>query len=172
MALSRGRKGWVGILGLAGMALAVDRTFIFTGGSHANAEDLVIQQEVSHQSAVPERSAGVAHTDLAQRLRAYGAESGTSPEMLPDAFAEPEQWFSAVSASYAQSDGRPVSTSFVLTAVVTSTDGGYAVIDGRLLKVGQTHRGMRLDSIANHNAVIEIGGVRHKLQIAPPTLDR
>jgi len=154
------------------MALAIDRAFIFSGGSHANAEDLVLQSEVLQPISAAEATPIESNADLAHRLRAYGAEAVILPEDLPDAFAAPEHWFSDAPESYVDSKGTPVATSFELTAVVNAADGGFAVIDGRPVKVGQTSRGLKLISIGNRAAVIEVGGVRHELSIATPTLDR
>lgn len=169
MMLTKQHKIYLGILGVAALGLVIDRTLL--GPSEAvaeSAEDLVV---------TPSADEGFEHTSgtlpsssdsLAQKLLSIKAASHIDPLNVNNAFTP--AWIASVTTATAQIDNQAIlaeefAATHRLTAVMGTGPGGYAIIDGKCLRVGQELDGMRLTSVGDRTAVFESGPLKVELQV-------
>jgi len=138
MELTRQRKIAIGVLGLAVAALLIDRGLIMGGGQAASAAPVEsTAARAQSPTATPESSIG--QNRLAEKLREIAESEKLALAHVDDdrgAFATPEAFGAKEKngpAAAPQREGQLFSVSSVLTA----NGGGYAVIDGKLVGVGQ-----------------------------------
>jgi hypothetical protein len=139
----------------------------------------------------------IPETIVASNLHAAMSSFELDATDAPDAFAVPEQWLPAqtpavprheprtsaerfaashtLSATMASSNSRGPARlracptgSFTLTTTMAGSDGGYAVVNGRLLRVGESMDGFQLASVSKRSAVFVADGERVTLMMDQP----
>lgn len=193
MGLSTERKVFVGLLAVAGVALVIDQGFM--GPSEASAGQAPPPSPASDaapaSSAVPvaqgKASGKPAAAILIERLKTRQASGGAAPKTtLGAAFTlakliEPAVLVGADAGAGAGADAEPGSALPVirpratdlpqLTAAMPASNGGGAVLNGKLVRAGQVGpNGYRLVSVKARSVVVEKGGVRYTVDI--PTQQR
>lgn len=170
MAIQKKHKIYAGLVGAALAAWGIDAAF-FGGGPVANpapASAAVPPAPSPPRGVGVEASRADAQADrrddawLAARLRAWAAENPPGASEVRDVFRPSDAWATelqgrraAPAAAPAPADGASAAAEFArshrLTAVVLTASGaaaggggGSAVIDGRLLRVGQAVGGCTL----------------------------
>lgn len=145
------RKYAVAVVALAGCAFLVDRFLIgYSGGpSSALAEAVELDSPAPAAKPPPASRAAV---DLAQRLQDARASIADGPAPgISEAFSAPSSWFRAA---------EPIPVEAVPKAqrslVVTSIGAKAAVVNDLVLRLGEVREGMRLHSISDDRASIEI----------------
>ncbi len=171
MKLSRERKVYVAILALGGCVLGADR---FMGGpSSATASTTKVaaaSSESGDGSAAPAQARRVAlHEHLAQLAVPLDPSSAGKSFQIDRAwYAElsPVDASVATSARSSDSAGREFKAPRV-TMVVQDASGGFAVLDGKVLRIGErTPGGLMLVGIANGIVTVESEGIEYTIPVA------
>lgn len=172
MALTRERKIFIGILALAGGALALDMGLL-RGPASASAsegeplatepESLLLAESAREPGDLLSRLGADLGPGLAGVLEAYASREGVSPASAGDAFAWPEAWTAAPAASARESKpvpAGPLSMPKVTSVMPKADGGGLAIIGGRTLRVGQLEPTLRATilEIRPDGVVIELDG--------------
>lgn len=170
MGLSRERKIFVGLLGVAGLALVVDMGVLRPSSASASdappAPGLV--EKVMSLAGAPDRGAGehggavLLPAALAERLRRVE----TGDPAISDAFALPPEWTKALQEPAPKASAEPTGP-LVLSAVMPSPSGGVAIINDRPVRVGELvgETGYRLIRITEGTALVQRGDRVVKLEL-------
>ncbi|MCA9274089.1 MAG: hypothetical protein KDA31_13715, partial [Phycisphaerales bacterium] len=89
-----------------------------------------------------------------------------------DGFAKPKAEVSSSIASDSKSPMGGFGSRHKLTAVLSQPSGDLAVVDGLLLRIGDSVEGLRLVTIEKDGAVFEGDDKSIRLPLARPGLDR
>jgi len=160
MGLSRERKIFVGLLGVAGLALVVDRGVLQPG--EVSAKEVSLTDTIATLAASA-GTPGTGKTDegavllpamLAERLNLTGMDGGATT----NAFALPASWVPTPRGPGPENRGSAPLT-LKLSAVMPSRTGGIAIINGATVRVGEEveHSGYRLARVTEGTAVLEHG---------------
>ena len=167
MKLSKERRVYAAILGLAGAAWVGDRV-LFSGGPQPASAGAV----PAEQAPAPIAKAAPAGVPLADRLERLRQ---SQPDSAEDAFAVPDEWRPKAAAAKAEAaapprfDAAAFKSAHRLTTVLKGTRGNFAVIDGGSLRTpGQELDGMILREVTSESAVFERDGVLVELRISRP----
>lgn len=161
----------VGIIGVAIGGLAFDK-FVLRAEA-----DTVANAETDAQADLTNTSnASVASRNsepLGERFEMAGQRLALPAFRRLDAFSEPaEEVMVQVESENTSSRGTGFSSRHQLTAVLSQPSGDIAVIDGRLLKIGDTIEGVELIKIETDGAIFSLGEQEIRLPLARPGLDR
>jgi len=174
MALSRKHKVYAGMVSLGLMALVTDRVFLgYSGGPQAApADDIVLVRAAPKTQAGPSAKSSPARArenSLAGRLKTIAAAHNPQSAPSRDVFALPKPWREAMQPAEPEEPPAPpteqLTTKYRLMAVMVNGDGGQAIIDGKCLQVGQQQDGLKLISVAQDSAVVEVAGQRFRLRL-------
>ena len=180
----------LGLLGLAAVAIVVDR--LVQSAPAAAPQPAAASSPVSGAAhPAPARPAtptatgtpaatAVQASAIADRLRRAGEGLDMDPMNLRDAFVPPESWLARppTPEGHAAAPAAPVADSadrFVrehkLTSVLIDADGGIAVVNDKVLRVGQEIDGYRLVRLAPGTALFTggDGGASVRLRTVPPS---
>jgi hypothetical protein len=178
MKLTKERKIYVGLFVLAAAAFVGDQ--LFSGPSHpeASAEAALVVPAAARTAAIAsistakERASasleqGGSSLRLAEKLAAVDREQALSTTELSDPFQTAKSW----DAPQVSSDNRPAAFAqrHKLTAVMVSSarnGGESAIIDGELVRVGQSLDGFRLIEVSTRSAVFECNKQLARLALA------
>lgn len=167
-----------GVLGLAGLALFVDRVVLGTGVTNPveSSADVVTQGPdpasllIDHGPASAGSAKPVVTVTLADRLRRAvdGREAAGTTER--DAFAVPSGWVPVAALPEPAPDTRVNHDAFIgghrLEAVLLTGARRCAVVNGRTVYIGGQIDGYRLIGVRERSAVFEHDRSRVRLQIA------
>ncbi|GJM18658.1 MAG: hypothetical protein DHS20C14_08710 [Phycisphaeraceae bacterium] len=174
MGLSKERKIFAGVLGLAVVALVVDQGFLRPGSAGAAvvgpgvatvAPTLGGEEGGAAVPGAPDRQA-TSLSHIAARLR-QAAQGGS---LTDDAFELPSEWMDqATEDTAAPVAAVAPATSLQLSAVMPSPSGGVAVINGTPVRVGAMvgGTGYRLIALSNGEAIL--GNGSGTLRLSLPT---
>jgi hypothetical protein len=163
MKLTMRKKAFLAVGAVALLALMVDRAFLNGDRTGPKTGQAAVGQglDPAGRYAAPNRpevaKASPPRLTLPGRL-ARACSARAAPAGIRDAFAMPASWAAELRAEVATSKPAvPVGETFRarhrLTAVMVDSAGGQAIVDGRLLKVGQTLDGFVLSSVQMRTAV-------------------
>lgn len=178
MALSRKHKVYAGMVSLGLMALVTDRVFLgYSGGPQAApADDIVLVRAAPKTQAGPSAKSSPARArenSLAGRLEAIAAAHNPQSAPSRDVFTLPKPWREAMQPAKPEEPPVPpterLTTKYRLMAVMVNGKGGQAIIDGKCLQVGQQRDGLKLISVRQDSAVVEVSGRRFRLKLEAPT---
>ena len=173
MKLNGRQKLCVGVLGVAAAALVVDRVFLApdtAGPAPASAADRPdaapaagqVQPLIDDGTAAP----GVS---VAQQLQTAWQQCQVDLASLRDAFSPPRQWVAQAAPDRPVEPARIAAERFVkqhrLKSVMAAGRGGSAIVDDKLLAVGQKLDGFTLVTVAAEAVVLEGDGVRVTLRL-------
>ncbi|MHC5002485.1 MAG: hypothetical protein ACYTJ0_05120 [Planctomycetota bacterium] len=177
MQLSTKQKMYASVLGLCGVALAVDRVVL--GPAELTAAEGEAELLATSTSGTAGRTAmaATAAADpgmlwaIARQVDEVAKTENVDIEQIPDAFRAPDSWFPPPAT-----ETQPVSVgpdpveqflaAHRLQAVMAGGASSVAVIDGTGLKVGETLDGFTLVSVGDRSAVFESeSGVRVELEL-------
>lgn len=169
MAMTPSAKKKLGALGIALVALAIDRGLIFSGGSNANAQAALGPTSATTPNATQQKNSDAAPAvEVASVLEAL-RETVAKHEPQRDAFRLPEilvpQQESAPEPIPSDDNdpapqphpepSAPDLPSFEVTSIIAaSTNDPMAVINGTPIRVGQTRNGITLISVSSRSATI------------------
>jgi hypothetical protein len=182
MAPSKKRKLIVCVLGLAVAALLADRALLGSGKpgpKEAVAEPSAAPAAAPNapgQSPVapPRQSRETVQESLACRLKAVSEADGFDSANVRDAFCLSPAWTKdlgpAAPSSPQQDKAEQLKMDHQLVAVMMAGEGGYAIVDGKCLRIGQVLDGFTLISVTDKSAVLESDGIRVELKV-PSTED-
>jgi len=177
MTLSKKRKVYVCVLGLAVLILLVDRVFLGPAGlapEEASAGPVGTSSSAaavgkSATTGAPQAAEPAPEQSIVVRLRALG-QAQTDTAAVRDAFRPSPSWLAEMRPSRGgeasgRSDAPRRSFNHRLMAVMMDGQGGLAIIDGKCLRVGQTMDGFTLVRLSKSSAVLEAGGQKVKLRL-------
>ncbi len=176
MTLSAKHKVYGAVLVVGVIAVTVDRVLILPDEAAADrppsAHYAVTPPSTTAVASVsdnPPSSVSTVQAVIADRLEQLAASRGFDLQRVPNAFVPPTSWEVAETPESLPA-GRVAAETFMLTHVLTGVmaagDGGYAIIDGKTLFIGQVLDGFELLSVSDRSAVFEANGVRVELMLA------
>ena len=177
MRLSRKHKLYVGIMALAAAALLTDRLLLQpgqTGPAQAQAAAVPTARpagRAADQAASPAGTAAAA-TSVSDRLAAASGSVSRDFAALRDVFQPSASWLAVLQGGKSgPAQGAPPAEVFRqrrrLSAVMVDTDGGLAVVDRRLVKVGEQIDGFELISVAAKSATFAAPDGAHVELVLP-----
>lgn len=162
----------VGIVGAAIGGLAFDK-FVLRAEA-----DIVTPTETIEQPGVVSENAAVQAVSrntepLGLRFEQAGQRLSLPAFRRLDAFSEPaEEIVLQVQSENPSQQNTGFASRHHLTAVLSQPSGDIAVVDGRLLKIGDTVEGVELIKIETDGAVFKLGEQEIRLPLDRPGLDR
>lgn len=179
MKVSKKQKIYAAVLGVGLCAFGADR--LFSGPDAALASPEFPKMPHAKLAALPAAADETlsATANVADHLQAYADEQHLSLSSVNNAFKPGTAWAGPTSKDKQNVEDRPkvdeaalkaqaFKENHKLMAVVVSQHGG-AVVNGRLLRVGQAIDGFRLLSVTKHSAQFKAGSV--KVELALPVAD-
>jgi hypothetical protein len=175
MKLSKSRIAALAALGLAVLALAADRLWIGSGetsprpaaaSSAPVATALAPAAPTGSAPAAGNVSAATGRASVADRLKQLAAGKNLDADGVKEAFAPAESWMVQVAAPPAVAEeaapkpSDPVESfadTHKLTSVLISGSGGIAMVNGKMLRMGQEIEGYRLVGLAPGSATFRSG---------------
>ena len=162
--------GVVVVLGLG--AIGVDRVFVLPSGAAAqrpsSASFAVVRSTSEGAAEVPPQASPLStgRAAIAERLDQLAEQGGYDLERVPSAFARPTGWPEAtqpVGKGAGLTNAAAFEQRHTLNAVMAAAGGGYAIINGRTLFIGQELDGFELILVSDRSAVFEANGTRAEL---------
>ena len=134
-----------GILGVAVLGLVLDKTMLAPSDASASLEtsDLNLEVEESLPGSILDELNARSESELRESLERARASLELDLINVPDAFSEPAGWESALPASGSSEtliDGATdePQPEFQLSSVFTTRDGAQAVINGEVVRLGES----------------------------------
>ena len=180
MTLTRSRKIVLAILALAATALLVDRLVLApsaSGPARARAAPTADERPEgagAAKSASPPTAPEVGSGPrLADRLETVATPFDLDPDRLRDGFVPADAWLEELLEPPAEAETPEPQVSpadrfaerHTLTSVILTARSSSAVIDGKVVPVGQTIEGFRLIRLTRQSAVFEAGGEEVELSL-------
>ncbi|HEY8749432.1 MAG TPA: hypothetical protein VIM11_15715 [Tepidisphaeraceae bacterium] len=159
MQFQKKHKIYAALVGAALVAWGIDAMFFESAPSGPPVASAATQADAIGPPAPSAEAKPTPKTDgdskwLAAQLQVWSAKSTFDLESVRDVFATPVSWAPPKMEAVAPSKStEKISSDFQrqhhLTAVVLGSSGGSALIDGRLLHIGQSVAGCRLISVSS-----------------------
>jgi len=181
MTLTRSRKLCLAILGLTLVALAVDQVFLAPGTSGpktASASSLPTANPADTAPAPQDDQAQPAAdrpATLASRLESAAEQFALAPDEMRDAFGIAETWRVELQEPPPPSEPEPAEPEpsaaevfagrHTLTSVILPSQGGSAVVDGKVVPRGQAVDGFTLLRLTRESAVFGADGEEAELRL-------
>ena len=159
MKVTKEQKIFIGLLVVGLVALGVDR-FMLTPSSAEASEDastlLVAKPQAAKPTPPPNAKSAVAATanPVAQKLLALSESLHIANTPVKDTFATPVAWTDKPGTV---AGGKRFDQAHSLSGVMVSGRHPAAMIDGKLVSVGQTIDGYKLVAVAQGTAVFQFG---------------
>lgn len=157
------RKAFIALLGIGVIALAADQLIPRSENPEDEPESAVAVAVAPAAQKAPPAAPTPANPSLSQRIATAGARSSGQTETR-DIFVVPVAWIGPQKAEQVLAAPAPRTPRFDethrLTALIQAGDRSGALIDGMMIKVGQSIDGYRLMSVANNVAVFESANER------------
>lgn len=186
MGLTTERKVFLGLVGVAGLALFIDQGFLGPKEAAANPDPLIADtagevSAIGAQAPTNKPAAAVLIDRLTETSSAdLGGSLGSSFSLTqliePQATVHLNDDQLSESSDQARTDGFPVIATRVvdlpvLSAAMPSANGGGAVLGGKMMRVGQVDpNGYRLVLVHARSVLVERDGVRYAIEM--PRLNR
>jgi len=173
MKLTTSRKAYLGVFALALAALAVDRFVLGGGGSgpdRAAASVVSGTATVEMEEAIlPTTAAPPKRESLADRLEALAVGQEANAEAMRDVFRPCESWLlrPRTGSPHSPSPAEVFVQQHRLESVLLSGSAGYAIVDGGLLRIGETIAGYTLVELVPQGAVFQAEGSRFRVDLYP-----
>jgi hypothetical protein len=157
MRIEKKHKIYAGLIGAALAAWAVDANFLRPQEAGPRSAAAAMPKPQEESAAAPPSSEDRAMTSkwLADRLAVWGRQNPPDTGPQRDIFSAPQSWSKQLAAPATQ----PTSTSAMafqrehhIAAVIVNSRGGSILIDGRLVRVGQSIGGCKLIAVGQKQA--------------------
>lgn len=161
MAWTTQRKAFVGVLAVAGIALIADRAFfgaapLGASPAAAAAQEMVVVKAALPASAPPLAAPSVPGITLVSRLEALRENAvETDPFESPFVTASVVETPDAVLPASPEFDGAAWAGRHKLSAVMNGKPSSFAIIGGKIFRVGDVLDGLMLVRIENQSALFE-----------------
>ncbi len=176
MKLSMARKVYLAILAAAAAALLADRLLVGYDETPEQARASVGPSRPGAPAAAerptssPVGAAGPSGpASLADRLKKAAGEAGLDPDSAADAFAPSELWLAQPEEAQAGKNlptpGEVFATGHRLSSVVLAGEGGWAIVNGKIVRLGERIDGFDLVELTRSSAVFQAGQERVELKL-------
>jgi len=182
MTMTRSRKICLVVLGLAVVALGTDRLFLGGPGRPRAASASVLPTTEGAAPATPQDAWAAPTAErpptLASRLEAAVEPFAVDPTKMRDAFTIAETWLpelqepapaptteSPEPAEPQPTAGEVFATRHTLTSVILTSRGGSAVVDGKIVPLGQAVDGFTLLRLTPESAIFGADGDEVELRL-------
>jgi len=175
MQLSKTQKIYLALGVIAVAAFVVDRVFLGSGSrgpAPARAAADTPGPAAAQPPPAPAPPLAVPRSDrpsLADRLDALAKDADVDVGRMRDAFVPPPSWIAVTKSPEPEvvepSAAEKFAASHTLTAVLLAGKGGCAVVNGKVIQVGQEVDGFELVSLARECAVFQGGQERVELRL-------
>ncbi len=181
MTLTRSRKMILAILALAVAALVTDRLFLSGGTGPQRASASPAAAETRSGAAAPASpeteppAPAQKGPRLATRLQAIAEQLDLDAAGARDAFTLPPAWLNELqdpptASQEPEPEPEPdpaarFAEHHTLTSVILTADGGSAVVDGKVVPMGQAIDGFTLVRLTRSTAVFEADGQQVELRL-------
>jgi len=180
MKLTKGQKTTAGVLAVCLLALGVDQAFL--GPQQSNASAVIADLNTptaSNDQLATDDTESIEPADLmipesvaASNLQVIEMVMFLDPENIKDAFRKPQTWMLSTpdeTKTYIQRmNPEEFKKQYNLDATMVADSGSYAIVDGKLLRIGEVIDGWRLISVAERSAIFESHDVEVELDLGPP----
>ncbi len=170
MKLSKQHQLYLGILAVAGVGFLADRTVLRPSEAVAGLSEEYLVSDTDDKNAPESTPASITNTSFARTLQSFGTTNRVDPRFAQDAFTP--SWVTVVAETAGPetpTSKGPAPSAFgqkhKLTAVMGSGSGGYAIVDGKCVRVGTQFDGMKLVSVANRSAYFESDNAKAELTV-------
>lgn len=173
MKLSKQHQLYLGILGVAALGLIADRTVFKPSEAVASTDEYLVEESEDGDDGVLPNTAAASGHSVAKRLQQFGQERQVNPLSVANVFHP--AWRPVATAPTTAPVKNPTqdgAETFMqkhrLTAVMGANRSGasaYAIVDGKLLRIGQAQDGWTLVSVGSRSAVFESNGVSAELHV-------
>ena len=172
MALNKRQKMSMGVLAIGLVALLVDRMYILPesapAGQAAPADEYTVTA-TSDRAVVPPPVSAPPDLTVAAKLDAAWSDNNTHSDDPRDLFALPSSWPTARRSEEAPrptvTAWRKFATGHRLEAITMDPQGKRALIDDKLLRLGEMLEGYRLVAIDTESVTFERDGQRIQLEL-------
>jgi len=172
MALNKRQKMSVGVLAIGLVALLVDRMYVLPqsapAGQAAPADEYTVTA-TADRAAVPPPVSAPADLTVAAKLDAAWSDNNPHSDEPRDLFSLPSSW---PTTRRSQETPRPTVTAgsafaarHRLEAITVDPQGKRALIDDKLLRLGETLEGFRLVAIDTESVAFERDGQHIQLEL-------
>jgi len=164
---------YVAILAVAGGGLAFDR-FVLSAEA-GTGEAAIADATDGRQAPTADITAAIVREPLAGRFNTAQLQLAQPALRRLDAFSEPTEDI-VILASTDDKTQAPIGGGFAsrhkLTSVLSQEAGDIAVVDGILIRVGETIEGVELIKVEPDGVIFRSGDTEIHLTLARPGLDR
>lgn len=162
----------VGIVGAALGGLAFDK-FVLRAEADTVVPTESLEQTAGVDSSADTQEVSLNTEPLGERFEQAGQRLSLPAFRRLDAFSEPaEEIVLQAESENPTHQGTGFTSRHQLTAVLSQPSGDIAVVDGRLLKIGDTVEGIELIKIETDGAIFKLGEQEIRLPLDRPGLDR
>lgn len=162
----------VGIVGAALGGLAFDK-FVLRAEADIVVPTESLEQTAGVDSTADTQAVSLNTKPLGERFEQAGLRLSLPAFRRLDAFSEPaEEIVLQAESENSTHQGTGFASRHQLTAVLSQPSGDIAVVDGRLLKIGDTVEGIELIKIETDGAIFKLGEQEIRLPLDRPGLDR
>jgi hypothetical protein len=160
MKITNEQKIYVAVLGVAVAALLIDHAYSGPHSASAAPSALSAHTAVQPEPMIPVESPSLNEGMIASKLKAIPP---FDLNQICDAFSPSKIWADSVQPQSARPD--QFETSHKLSAVLSSHNGGGAIVNGELVRVGETVDGFKLMGVGARSAVFSKGTLRVDLNL-------
>ncbi|MDP9175847.1 MAG: hypothetical protein M3O30_18570 [Planctomycetota bacterium] len=170
MKITKKHKAYAVVLGLGFAVLGLDRGFATPQSAEAApvvAEAVasrIVADSATNVPAVPAKST------IAARLQDMAVVDNIDVDTVANAFSPSQAWIAAkpVDVERTAAVAQEFARSHTVSAVMQSNKGGRAIIDGRLLRVGQVVDGITILSIGRNSVLFGNESGQFDLRMTTP----
>ncbi|MHC4518138.1 MAG: hypothetical protein ACYTAS_06090 [Planctomycetota bacterium] len=169
MMLNGRQKAGVAVLAVGIAALAIDRVFVLPKSAPASEPGAFVD---SYTAPAPEGETAPAASraqTVARRLDAAWSDKNLRLEAPRNLFALPESWDRNSASGNAARPRRTATASFAaahtLEAIIIDAEGQRALIDDRLVRLGESLDGYELVGVNKESVIFERDGERIEFRL-------
>ncbi len=172
MNLTRNQKRCASVLGVCLLAFVVDRLLLAPGAADAGEPGTTAATTPPPTATNGDRAPtlSIPRKQLAERFAALAEEHEIDPANVADPFRVPTAWLPDDGTTGSPESNHPDAETFGrthrLNAVMALKRGGYAIVDGRRLRIGQQIDGFELVEIRARSIVLESSTIRVELKLS------
>lgn len=173
MQLSTSHKVYVAILAIAVAAFVGDRLLRDSGSTPPGPAQAKAGPPPGGavRPPAPPAAPSPGRPSLADRLEALEDDPDLDPTSIRDAFVPADAWLAELKVPEPDTSEPSLAEKFAasheVTAVLLAGSGGCAVVNGKVVQIGQVLDGFELVGLARERATFQVGQERVELRLRP-----